>query len=110
MMNGRGAAWLLRDGKILRGNWETDGNQTPAFIFDDGSAMPLKPGNIWVQVVPLEYFINIDGVGYSSLPDAEQTTENNAGPDATPTSTPTGAPTPTLTPIGAPAQGTPASQ
>ena len=36
IVNGRGAAWLLRDGKVLTGNWETDGQNTPQFIFDNG--------------------------------------------------------------------------
>jgi hypothetical protein len=107
IINGRGAAWLLRDGKIVKGNWETDGTQTPAFVFDDGTAMPLKPGNVWVQVVPLEYFITIDGADYSSLPDAML---NQDAPTPEPTSTPINEPSPTLTPIGAIESGTPESQ
>ena len=103
-INGRGAAWLLRDGKILKGNWETDGENTPMFIFDNGQPMPLKPGNTWVQVVPLEYTINVDGTENSSLPEwavpqAEETpasTSNNTPTPAPPTVRP-----PTLTPIGA---------
>jgi hypothetical protein len=66
-INGRGAAWLLRDGKVLTGNWESDGKNTPQFIFDTGNLMPLKPGNTWVQVVPLEFEIDIDGKLYNSL-------------------------------------------
>jgi hypothetical protein len=102
MINGRGAAWLLRDGKILKGNWETQGRETPMFIFDDGQSMPLKPGNTWVQVVPLDYLIDIDGVAQGSLPGSpaqiEAVTEN-----------PTTAPSPTLTPIGARPAATPKS-
>jgi hypothetical protein len=67
ILNGRGAAWLFRDGTVLTGNWETDGTNTPLFVFDNGEQMPLKPGNTWVQVVPLEYNIDIDGQSYSSL-------------------------------------------
>ena len=52
--NGLGTAWLLRDGKILKGNWSTDGGEMPNFIFNDGRSMPLKPGNTWIQLVPLE--------------------------------------------------------
>ena len=54
IINGLGPAWLLRDGKIARGNWQTNGKETPSFTFNDGQPMPLKPGNTWVQVVPLE--------------------------------------------------------
>lgn len=98
IMNGRGAAWLLRDGKLLKGNWETDGAQTPQFVFDNGQPMPLKPGNTWVQVIPLDYFVTIDGQEDTSLPELIQP----AGTDvAVPTATPPAAPTPTATPIGA---------
>jgi len=96
-MKGRGAAWLLRDGKLLKGNWQTDGNSTPLFGFDNGQPMPLKPGNTWVEVVPPEYAINIDGQKISSQP-------------ATPTppaATATPAARPTLTPIGARPKSTP---
>jgi hypothetical protein len=103
MMNGRRAAWLLRDGKILKGNWETDGYQTPLFVFDDGTPMPLKPGNTWVQVVPLEYFITVDGTEYSSLPGIE-------APDSSLQPTVGVTALPTLTPIGARPETTPESQ
>lgn len=96
VINGRGAAWLLRDGKILKGNWETDGTTTPNFVFDNGQPMPLKPGNTWVQLIPLEYFVTIDGQEDTSLPELMETT--NAEPPAAET---VEAPTPTLTPIGA---------
>lgn len=119
-INGRGAAWLLRDGKILKGNWDTDGTETPLFVFDDGTPMPLKPGNTWVQVVPLEFFITVDGVEYSSLPETEagsteDSTVEQAGepaPAETPEATPTVAvePSPTATPIGARPKATPGSQ
>lgn len=96
-LNGRGAAWLLRDGKILKGNWETDGTETPSFIFDDGQPMPLKPGNSWVQVVPLTFEINIDGVDQNSLGAAAGSAAAEAD-DALEAEEQT--PTPTLTPIG----------
>ena len=69
-INGLGTAWLLRDGKILKGNWETNGRETPNFIFNDSRPMPLKPGNTWVEVVPPDYQIEIDGVSHARLSDA----------------------------------------
>jgi hypothetical protein len=96
-LNGRGAAWLLRDGKILKGNWETDGSETPNFIFDDGQPMPLKPGNSWVEVVPLSFEITIDGEAYDSLGAGTVATEGNGvGSEEAADE----GPTPTLTPIG----------
>ena len=99
-INGRGAAWLLRDGKILKGNWQTDGTVTPNFIFDDGRQMPLKPGNTWVAVVPLRYEINIDGTDQNSLGEASGAVDDRAVEGATQTETGE-TPPPTLTPIGA---------
>ncbi len=105
IMNGRGAAWLLRDGKLLKGNWETDGTQTPQFVFDNGQPMPLKPGNTWVQVIPLDYFVTIDGKEDTSLPELIQPATTDT---AAPTATSPAAPTPTATPIGARPTATPA--
>jgi hypothetical protein len=107
VVNGLGTAWLLRDGKILKGNWETDGRNTPNFIFNDGRAMPLKPGNSWVQVIPLDYQPVIDGVAHdrlkgaagSATEESAQETPTPAANQATPTATPIGAkPKPTATP------------
>jgi hypothetical protein len=104
MVNGRGAAWLARDGKLLKGNWETEGQETPRFIFDDGQPMPLKPGNSWVQVVPLDYQIEIDGVTQGlEEPAGAPTNIEAVSENATAT------PRPTLTPIGARPAATPKS-
>jgi hypothetical protein len=93
IITGLGSAWLIRDGKILKGNWQTDGRDTPMFTFNNGQPLPFKPGNTWVQVVPLEYEITIDGASHARIGGAE------AGDEAGETTTP--APSPTLTPIGA---------
>lgn len=97
-VNGLGTAWLLRDGKFLKGNWETDGYETPNFIFNDGRPMPLKPGNSWVEVVPLDFLIEIDGVSHARLNEA---TINEQEATAEKSTVATEEPTPTLTPIGA---------
>lgn len=60
IVNGRGPAWLLRDGRLLKGTWQTEGDQTPLYQFEDGTLMPLKPGNSWVQLVPLDYEIAVE--------------------------------------------------
>ena len=78
----------------FRGNWESNGRETPLFTFDNGQPMPLKPGNTWVQVVPLEYMLDIDGIAQSI--DGIAASEQNE----TPTKEAPEEPTPTLTPIG----------
>jgi len=96
MMNGLGTAWLLRDGKILKGNWQTEGRQTPEFIFNDGRAIPFKPGNTWINVVPLEYEIEIDAIFHSRLGETNEGETESQVEDVEPTAVPS----PTLTPIG----------
>jgi hypothetical protein len=96
VMNGLGTAWLLRDGKILKGNWQTEGRQTPEFIFNDGQPIPFKPGNTWINVVPVEYEIEIDGVFHSRLGETDEA-ETEVSDEAV---EPTTVPSPTLTPIG----------
>jgi hypothetical protein len=103
--NGLGTAWLLRDGKILKGNWESDGRTTSKFFFNNGQPLPLKPGNTWIQLVPLDYEIEIDGQIHTRLGD-EAAGEETVEPVKA--ATPTSPPSPTLTPIGFRASPTPA--
>lgn len=107
IVNGFGPAWLLRDGKIAKGNWETDGSETPKFTFSDGQPMPLKPGNTWVEVVPVEYTIDIDNTTHSLTGGAEPAPAETPTPEAA--AEPTTKPAATLTPIGSRATVTPAS-
>jgi hypothetical protein len=86
IVNGQGTAWVARDGLLMKGNWETNGRQTPQFTFANGDLIPLGPGRTWVEVVPLTYEIELDGQPHAR--------EETAGPPAA-----TVAPTPTL--IGA---------
>lgn len=106
-INGLGTAWLLRDGKILKGNWETNGRETPNFIFNDGRPMPLKPGNTWVEVVPLDFEIEIDGVAHARLSDARGKASGSSQPEAEATEEPEATATLTPTPIGARPAATP---
>jgi hypothetical protein len=108
IINGLGTAWLLRDGKILKGNWETNGRETPNFIFNSGQPMPLKPGNTWVEVVPLDDEIEIDGVAHARLSDPSgKATESEIQADDEPTDEPETTVTPTATLIGARPAATP---
>lgn len=109
IVNSLGTAWLLRDGKILKGNWTTDGRNTPNFIFNDGRPMPLKPGNTWVEVVPVDYLITIDGVENDRLKGpvtGEMKSEPATSPPATTEDKPASTPSATPTPIGARAKPT----
>jgi LysM repeat protein len=37
VVNGQGAAWFFRDGKLNKGFWQTDGTRTPYFSYSDGT-------------------------------------------------------------------------
>jgi hypothetical protein len=54
LVDGEGRAQVFRDGVVLEGRWRTDGSQTPEFVFPDGQPIPLKRGNSWIEVVPLD--------------------------------------------------------
>lgn len=59
-INGEGRAQIFRDRTVIEGRWRTDGTQTPEFVDGEGNPIPLKPGNTWIQVVPLDYEILIN--------------------------------------------------
>ena len=51
---------FLEDGLLIKGRWRTDGAETPEFIDDQDQAIPLHPGQTWIQVVPEDYTIEIN--------------------------------------------------
>jgi hypothetical protein len=52
---GEGTALVFRDGQVIPGIWRREGrNDMLTFYHGDGTPLPLKPGNSWMQVVPLD--------------------------------------------------------
>jgi len=52
---GQGTALIFRDGRMYSGLWRREArNDMLTFYYGDGSPLPLKPGNSWIQVVPLD--------------------------------------------------------
>jgi hypothetical protein len=50
---GEGPAKVFRDGVALEGGWVREGEMDMiSFLDEEGSSIPFKPGNIWIQVVP----------------------------------------------------------
>jgi LysM repeat protein len=66
LVNGAGPAWFFRDGQLLKGYWQTDGTRPPYFCTESGEPYHLKPGNTWVQLVPLSYTIGLNSAGEAS--------------------------------------------
>lgn len=52
---GQGPALMFRDGKMIPGFWQRAArDEMLTFIDGEGKPLPLKPGNTWFQMVPLE--------------------------------------------------------
>lgn len=57
---GSGEARILRDGKILRGEWKKDdANARTRFFEKNGGEVKLKPGNTWVMIVPTTVNVSV---------------------------------------------------
>ncbi len=57
---GQGQATLLRDGRAYPGQWVRPSRPDPLRILDGaGNSIPFKPGNVWIQLVPLEMEVAI---------------------------------------------------
>lgn len=60
-LKGKGEALVLRDGRSYLVAWKREkSRELLRYEGLDGQPFPLKPGNTWVQVVPLNYQINLN--------------------------------------------------
>lgn len=58
---GEGPATIFRDGQAFEGKWvRLQRNDLIRFVDDAGNPIPLKPGNTWIQVVPLDFEIRVE--------------------------------------------------
>jgi hypothetical protein len=57
---GEGPAKILRDGKVYEGKWVRPDRHAPfRFIDAKGQDIPLKPGNSWWQIVPMDVKVTV---------------------------------------------------
>jgi hypothetical protein len=50
---GKGDARIIRDEKMVRGYWQKDARTNRTRFYDiGGREIPLKPGKIWIQMIP----------------------------------------------------------
>ena len=55
---GEGRSQIFRDGVMIEAKWVRPSVQDfVKYVYLDGSPVPLRPGQTWVEVVPLEYQI-----------------------------------------------------
>jgi len=58
---GEGKATVFRDGQAFEGKWiRPQRNDLIRFVDATGNTIPLKPGNTWIQVVPLDFEIKVN--------------------------------------------------
>lgn len=52
-LTGSGRAYVLRDGKVIKGRWERDTlDDLTRFVTKDGTEIALAPGRTWVELLP----------------------------------------------------------
>lgn len=55
VLTGTGEAWVSVAGRTAHGTWSKDADAAPIVLTaDDGRALPLAPGNTWVELAPTE--------------------------------------------------------
>jgi hypothetical protein len=53
---GRGACWVLRDGRVLRGTWQRSSvGQAMRLVGSGGRTIPLHPGRTWIELQPVGF-------------------------------------------------------
>jgi hypothetical protein len=53
---GRGACWVLRDGRVAQGTWERPSiGQVTRLVGPGGQIVPLHPGRTWVELEPVGF-------------------------------------------------------
>jgi hypothetical protein len=58
---GEGRAVILRDGQVYEVKWiRHQRSDMLRYVDGEGRPFPLKPGNTWVQVVPLDFEIEVE--------------------------------------------------
>jgi len=60
ILEGSGRLQVLRDGVVIEGTWKLGDPHEPIVFYDaSGNEIALKPGKTWVQLVPLDYEVEI---------------------------------------------------
>jgi hypothetical protein len=62
VLTGQGQAEIFRDGVLIQSTWKCEGpKQLTRYLDEKGNPVPLKPGNSWIELVPLDYQILVAG-------------------------------------------------
>lgn len=59
-MIGTGTAWILTGGKLIKGTWTRDSNESPTRFLDPaGKVVKLGPGKTWVELPATSYSVDV---------------------------------------------------
>jgi len=62
VFEGTGRAQICRNGVMVEAEWRRVASDRPIQYYDDsGESIPLKPGQTWIQLVPPDYEVQIEG-------------------------------------------------
>ncbi len=60
VLSGEGQAEIFRDGVMLQSTWKyEEPKQLTRYLDEKGNPIPLKPGNSWIELVPIDYQISV---------------------------------------------------
>lgn len=61
VFQGEGRAQIFRDGVMIEAKWlKPDVQDFVKYVYLDGSPVPLRPGQTWIEVVPTDYRITYE--------------------------------------------------
>jgi len=51
-LNGKGRAFLFRDGRLIRGTWKANKEGVPSFETNSGDPLTFEVGSTWIELLP----------------------------------------------------------
>lgn len=60
VLTGEDKAQVFRDGVMIEGTWQREReDEMMQYLDKEGEPIPLKPGNSWIEIVPLDFEIEV---------------------------------------------------
>ena len=51
-LDGKGRAFLFRDGEVIKGSWKAGKSGVPSFKTKSGKPFTFEEGSTWIELVP----------------------------------------------------------
>jgi hypothetical protein len=52
VVTGKGRVWVFRNGRLIGGTWKRKTLNSPLRLIRNGKAIPLQPGQTWIELLP----------------------------------------------------------